>query len=405
MSTFAPWKMITVLPIDYLKDYSNSSGIIVLKEFDWQKNNMPEEILKKDFYKTISNLDANAAAQFKQDFETVFILSSEAGIRCLLNASEQPETLEEKFASLNDPCTRSMFIFLYEKEILNTALSLSYTEFKREGRYWQHVLIDTEASLNIDSINCNEAKQNFALKVGNIIHKRFNNEEEACVEIIPRSLDDSYQINVYINALQSASLEVDSKLLKSTISKKAVLSSIVFHLEDKRIYSVISGGNPAQKKLQEAFTESFFGLKPEFNQIKNNPFKLEVFKHIPNNENNLFKVQAEDPFLESIKLRKVICGGGFYTKTITIPPANKSSSIHGIYELYDPKNKKLNSKYEDIFEISIVFYHKPEKNNQEGKKVIVNLKNFKETSSSNLKDLPYKIRCTVEKYLKLWGAT
>jgi len=405
MSTFAPRKMITILPVNYLEDYANVSGIKILEEFEWQKNKTPEDKLKKDFYTIVSNLDAHDAAKFKQDFETIFILSSEAGISCFLNASDEPEVLEEKFSSLNDPYTRSMYVFLYEKEILNTALSLSYTEFKREGRYWQHVLIDTQTSLNIDNIHCNKAQKKFVLKVGNIIHKQFNNEEDACVEIIPRSLDDSYQINVYINALQSASLEVDRKILKSNISKKAVLSSIVFHSEDKRIYSVISGGNPAQKKLQEAFTESFFGLKPEFNQIKNNPFKLEVFKQVPNNENNLFKVQAEDPFLESIKLRKVICGAGFFRKTIEIPPADRTSSIHGIYELYDPKTKKLSNKYEDIFDVSIVFYYKPEKGNREGKKVIVNLKNFKETSASNLKDLPHKIRLIVEKYLKLWGAT
>ena len=411
--------MFILITIEYLQEYFELKNIKELEAFDWTGHAFQEkepEIdafqkdkkIKNSLYKIFSKLPLSKREKIIEDFEQVNRLATEVGVECLINASDAPDKISEILKERVNDCERSFFMLLRHKTLFEKAITLSFIDYSYETKLWKQSRINVANDYLLESLGNQILLNDFAFQVGKILYRGYDKKEECTTNVLYRSKDKAYQFDVSVNSPPSISASVKSnELVRDKDSKKAMLSSLIYYPEKKKAYSVIKGGKDAHEKLYAAFAKYILKVETEFEILSRDAFNLDVFKIKPSEHGPLLKPDpsfSSDPdiIIEKIYITRMLCFGNGYNKTIALLPSDDHDLIYKHKEFFNPKTNKMWGSYKQIKEVDITFLCKADASGVE-KKYVASLKNFKETSSSNLKDYPSIIRHILEQYLEKWN--
>jgi hypothetical protein len=374
------------------KQYCEQHKIAFAEPIDWEQEDKALASALEDAINALSQTDYEP---IHAHLERINVLASERGIKALINASEKPAEMEEKFNAMENGHHRAMAIFLENESLFKQAEELLFVDFKAEGRSWQHYTIQMQGTF--DDITPDDAHE-FAFEVAKIIRHNFDNREECCGEVYKRYSDGTRQISVYVNDLPNSNIQVQNKQLHRVSTKKAIVAAVVYDPQTKQLCTVVDGGKENHELVRKAFAKAILKQETtEFTPTKPVHFAIEKFASRP--QAPLLQTKPEHN-IEVVRVRKLDVSANSPFKHILTVDAmanGKDSDLYSLRTFFDEAGV-MYGKY-NLFHVVLSFHFHPKKAGGRGQVIHLSLKK----NGSDLKHLKEDDRQMIEGYLKQWG--
>jgi hypothetical protein len=197
----------------------------------------------------MDRMSGDVVAPLISSLERAHALADETGIRALVNAAEDPETMLATFDQAENDQERALRILVESPKVFERAEDIRYFDYRVEGAYGRRFRARKDATVSRDAADL----ERLQCALGAYFRSIDGSGRSCVAEVIDRNKDGSVQVTLFVEGLASNAVGFDQGGLYRRPQRPAIQAAIVYCGRTGTIETVAKGGKPVHEELRRLF--------------------------------------------------------------------------------------------------------------------------------------------------------
>jgi hypothetical protein len=367
--------------------FFDSRGVEFGDTVDWSA---AEHVTARQIAEAMDRMSGDVVAPLISSLERAHALADETGIRALVNAAEDPETMLATFDQAENDQERALRILVESPKVFERAEDIRYFDYRVEGAYGRRFRARKDATVSRDAADLGRLQCALGAYFRGI-----DGSGRSCVaEVIDRNKDGSVQVTLFVEGLASNAVGFDQGGLYRRPQRPAIQAAIVYCGRTGTIETVAKGGKPVHEELRKLFAQQLLHMDPRFDAVRPRCFRLGVLAGRPKLPTN----PADGIEMARVRRLKLLPSSNRPGALVIEAPSNRPDiSAQGLsadwFQAWDPVPRGFH-----IVQATISIHFRA----IDGRPPRTIHLELTSLGSSNLKKFKQDDRILLEKYLEEW---